>query len=417
MAELRTFLPQHDLMFLAQIPACYHCHHFNLFLDQTVDDALGDEAGAALRFRASREANGELLRAVARAQGAASRTERLALAHELLAAIGHGRLSLDAQANGGTAAGDHLHYGFTWREKYGRLVRRKHPADAFAAGWAAAAAELGFELPPQSVEAVEERCIATRAPRCEFRLTPGEAPRELPVPVRAAESTLNVRPSFGGRDEDTIQTICAGLREFTAGVAGDERGLVQAFGVFVTATTTGYYNRICYDAVDLLEKNAPQSVGALEALLRESGHVCAFNTFGGILLSPEWEGLVGPPSGDPYEIVVWCVGIARALGFGHWAIAEFEPGKHLVIRTPCTYESVYYLARHGTSTRPNEYLLQGAVLAIAQLAHRVDWKAKPRLTQELYDSLFHRGELPWAVEQTDCTALGHSRSEVATWKR
>ena len=47
-------------------------------------------------------------------------------------------------------------------------------------------------------------------------------------------------------------------------------------------------------------------------------------TFGGIINSPEWEGLVGRPGGDPEEIVNGCLSIGRALGFGHWTIESFE---------------------------------------------------------------------------------------------
>lgn len=416
MSELRTFLPEHDLMFLGGIPAVYHCHHFNLFLDQTIDDALGTERGTELRFRAAREAAGELLRALAEVKGAVTRAERLALAHEVFAMMGHGRLAIDATPTGGSAHGEHLHYGYTWKEKYGHTVRRTYPADAFAAGWAAAAVELGGDLAPESVSAVERQCVAMRAPGCTFELAAGTAGPRLP-PVRREQCLAAVQPSFEGRDEATISKITNGLRGFTAGVAGDERGLVQAFGVFVTAHLAGYYNRISYDAVHETERTAPQSIGMIEELLRESGHVCVFNTFGGILLSPEWEGMVGPLSGDPYEIVLGCLAIARALGFGKWTVADFVPGERLVVRAPCSYESVYYLSRHGRAPRPNEYFLQGAVLAIAQLAHRVDWKSKPRLTQETYSALFRGSELPWKVEQTSSTTMGHSRSEVVATKR
>jgi hypothetical protein len=150
----------------------------------------------------------------------------------------------------------------------------------------------------------------------------------------------------------------------------------------------------------------------LEDLLRESGHVCVFNTFGGIILSPEWEGMVGPLTGEALPIVTGCMAIARALGFGRWTVAEFEPGKRLVVRAPCTYESVFYRARYGKAVRANEYFLQGACLAIAQLAHRVEWKNKPVLNADYYNALFRGGPLPWKVEQTKSTACGHPITEV-----
>jgi hypothetical protein len=264
--------------------------------------------------------------------------------------------------------------------------------------------------------AAEERsCVAMRASGCDIDLTPSAALENEGGPVGEAESKAYVGPPEDGMCEELIQPIAAGLKEFTSGVAGDERGLVQAFGVFVTMHLAGYYNRISYDAVAAIEQTAPQSVGVLEDLLRESGHVCVFNTFGGILVSPEWEGLVGPLPNDPLKIVAFCMAIGRALGMGRWVIAEFEPEKRLVLRTSSSYESVYYRARHGIAKTPVEYLFQGAALATAQLAHRVNWTGKPQFTPEYYKQLF-KGGVPWRAVQTRAIVCGDPISEVVVTK-
>ncbi len=407
---LRTYLAGQDLMFFAGSQTVYHCHHFNLFLDQTVDDAVGFEAGCRLRTSAAREFARELLRSTCKTVGAATPIERLEIAHRLFAAMGHGRLQLSADKNGGDARGEFLHYGYSWHEKYGARVKRRTPADAFAAGYAAAALEVAYDLPPLSVAATETDCVAKRDTSCGFRLAPAqpETPRRG---VAQVECTTHVRPSFKGLEEPTIEAIATGLKDFTAGVAGDERGLAQGFGVYVTLHLAGYYNRISYDALAHVAKTAPQSLPPLEDLLRESGHVCVFNTFGGILLSPEWEGMVGKLTGDPLQIVVGCLAIGRALGFGRWTLADFEPKQRFVLRTSSTYESPYYMVRHGRATRGVDYFLQGAALAIAQLAHRVAWTERPQLTQEFYSALF-RGGIPWHAEQTRCIAAGDPLSEV-----
>jgi hypothetical protein len=410
--SLRAYIPDYDLMNYGGIPTVYHCHHFNLFLDQTVDDALGAGPGFTLRFTAAREASHHFIRALVTRAGAVTAAERLEVAQQTFSAMGHGRLLISGDRTGGTATGEFLHYGFAWAEKYGQKVRRRTPADAFAAGYAAAALEVACSLERESVLAEETACIATRSPQCTFKLTIGKPPPPLP-PVREAEVRAKLKPLFhSAQGEETIAAIAKGLKDFTAGVAGDERGLVQAFGVFVTMHLAGYYNRISYDALATVVASRPAAVPMLEELLRESGHVCVFNTFGGILASPEWEAMVGKHSGDPLQIVLGNLAIARALGFGHWTLAEYVPNERMVLRAPATYESVYYQSRHGTADRPSEYFFQGATLAIAQLAHRIDWRTKPVLTQEFYAALFQGGRLPWKVEQTQCTACGHEYSEV-----
>lgn len=415
LSALRSYLPEQDLMFLAGQPAVYHCHHFNLFLDQTIDDALGAERSRALRMRAGREFAHLVITAVCDELHAQSPPARLQVAISLFKALGHGVLQFDADANGGTARGSHLHYGFAWHEKYGAQVTRRTPADGFAAGYAAAAVEVAFGLSLGSISGEEHTCIAMRAPACEFVLRRtdgvGDDAESAGTPVAVEQTRSLLAAPENGLFEEIIQPISGGLKNFTAGVAGDERGLVQAFGVFVTMHLAGYYNRLSYDAVEMLRRESPHSVPVMEDLLRESGHVCVFNTFGGILLSPEWEALVGPVVDDPATIAAWSMAIARALGMGRWSIAEFDPGKRFVLRTSSSYESVYYRTRHGIAEQPVEYLLQGAALATAQLAHRVPWTKRPKLTPEVYQALF-KGGVPWRFEQTRGITSGDSHSEV-----
>jgi hypothetical protein len=411
LSTLRRYLLEQELMFLAGQPVVYHCHHFNLFLDQTIDDALGPEQSRELRMRAAREFSARLIGAVCEKVEAQSPPEKLQVAAQLFSAMGHGKLDFDADPTGGKVKGSHLHYGFAWHEKYGAQVRRRDPADAFASGFAAAAVEVAYGLSPGVMQGQEHTCVAMRASSCDMTLSLSGRPEPWGPAVGEAESRAYVGTPEDGLSEDVIQPITAGLKEFTSGVAGDERGLVQAFGVFVTMHLAGYYNRISYDAVAAIERQAPQSVGVLEDLLRESGHVCVFNTFGGILVSPEWEGLVGAPPNDPQKIVAFCMAIGRALGMGRWVIAEFEPERRLVLRTSSSYESVYYRARHGIAKHPVEYLFQGAALATAQLAHRVDWTTKPQFTADYYKQLF-KGGVPWRAEQTRAIVCGDSISEV-----
>jgi hypothetical protein len=264
--------------------------------------------------------------------------------------------------------------------------------------------------------AKEDACLVARAPHCHFTLAPEKNPEPHPGSLGIDDSRGCVKAPLSGMNEEKIAAIAAGLRDFTAGVAGDSRGLVQAFGVYVTAHLTCYYNHLTYGTLDAIAESSPHSVPVLEDLFRESAHVCVFNTFGGILLSPEWEGLVAPLEGEPEEIVTGCMAIARALGFGQWVLHDFEPNKRFVMRTSSSYESVYTLNRRGVADRTIEYFAQGATLAIAQLAHRVPWKERPALDRKLYSNLF-RGQLPWAVEQTRSLAMGHDYSEIVATHR
>jgi len=397
-----------DMTTLAGVPYVYHCHHFNLFHDQTIEDAAGEEAAFDLRVEAARRSGGELLRSLSRAMGAETPAERLALAARLFQWMGHGRLELLADANGGKARGEYLHYSFAWREKYGQKVRRRFPADAFGTGYSAAAMEVAFDLQPGSLGAREDKCFACREEACSIELSPetGELLGEL-TPHSHNQSVMELT----GLEEGRVAAIAAGLKEFVAGVGGDARGLIQAFGLYVTRHLPGYYEQTAYDTIHRIERENPTMTGVVEELFGESGHVCVFYTFGNIMLSPEWEGLVGRPTGKVEDTIVSCTALARGLGFGHWTIEELDPDRRLVLRSSTNYEAPFYLQTYGLSKKPRSYVFANAARAFMQLAHRVDWSPGTTLDDELYQSLF-KADLRWNIEQTHCLTKGDPFSEV-----
>lgn len=407
---LRRWIPEQDLLFLANQPVIYHCHHFNLFLDQSIDDALGHDVAWAVKSRASREMATHLIRGFCQIQGAETPAERLQAAQMLFGAMGHGTLSVLWDDQQGEAKGEYLHYGYAWKEKYGARIKRRTPVDAFAAGFAAAAVTVAFDMPDFSVVADEEDCVALRAKHCQFQLETHSP--EAARPDVDFETSANVLgPSITGLYEQEISEHAQALKDFTSQVSGDERGLVEAFGVFVTMTPAGYYNRISFDALMHLRDEAPEFVPILSALLQESGHVCVFNTFGGILSSPEWEALAGAPPSSSEEVIWQSLAIARALGFGRWTLKEFVPNQRLVLSTPATYEIPYFLNRHADITSLTFDFFQGAAISLMKLAHLVDFQQSPQFTDEFYQSMF-KNEHSWRCEETHSPLRGDDRLEV-----
>lgn len=405
----RTLLEQHDFSFVASSPAVYHCHHFNLFFDQTVDDALGVERGIDVRTQAAYESSSQYLNALISSMPPTTPEERLEIASSVFSSMGHGKLDFQVTPTGGKAIGHNLHYGFSWREKYGAHIKRHHPADAFAAGFIAAATEAAFGLPLGSVECAESSCIAMNGEHCVFEVhQSGQTNSAFGV---TKEDILGTIPkSFKGLHEDHIAKVAAGLRDFVTSVSGDKRGLVEAFGVLVTQHLANYYNHCANRALDIIAEEKPEAIEVAKELFRECGHQCGFHTFGGILASPEWEALVAPLTGDPLEIITGSLAISRALGFGHWSLEAYEPEKTLVLRSPATYESVYRKAAYPLGESGCCYLYQGAALAMMQLAHRVNWTEKPTLSNSLYLEL--RQGVPWTVEESHCVAAGNSMCRV-----
>lgn len=411
---MRTLSKKTDFIYLANTQVIYHCHHFNLFLDQTIDDALGVEVATKLKIKVAHSASYQLLSNLVKESDAQTVMERLELASTYFAAMGHGKLSISGDKNGGTAKGDYLHYGFSWSNKYGKIINRLHPADAFATGFSAAALEIAYDLEPYSLASEEHNCVTLKSKQCDINIFENKDNNQYKIVTRE-EAQASCSDPIQSLFEEDIEPIVKGLLDFTAEVSGDkERGIVEAFGVFVTLHLTDYYNGISYETLNKCGDN-PTIVSALGELLRESGHVCVFNTIGGLVLSAEWEGLIGKPSGNPQELITYFIAGCRAFGFGKWCIKEFVADERFVLETSSSYENSYCNKFYKNLTHPTEYLIQGAALAFMVLINKLDWENHIDLTPELYNSLF-KGGLGWKVEQTKGLSTGDPITQVVVTK-
>jgi predicted hydrocarbon binding protein len=206
-------------------------------------------------------------------------------------------------------------------------------------------------------------------------------------------------------DERAIIDAVAGL-----GIAGNDEGLIPAFGLYLTRHMADYYNRISYAAARRLERESEVADDA-RALLVEAGHVCAFNTFGGIMKSAEWDAVVRPMLESPEDWIRGMVAVVNAFGWGRWSIAELSPAERLVIRVKDSYEATGYRRDYGVSDRPRCYLATGGVAGLMNLLYIGDITGAPELDEEYYVKLFRGGD-HYVAEEVRCLAMGHDRCEL-----
>lgn len=392
------------------------CHHHALFLDQTVSDALGGE-GWAVRRQAAFESAHALIASFCSDLGVTDPAPRLDLAAELFAAMGHGRLTFEITAEGGTARGHGLHHGASFVEKYAGVLRNRRPVDAFTAGFISAAASLAYPSDWGTLEADETTCVAqlaARAPECVFTLTRRpERPRFGAVVTRALVEQLPRSPaeeSDGPRAE--AELAAATLARILHGAPVDPEGTHRAFGVRLALVPVSYLGQITYDTVHLVEKRDPELSPLVGALVREAAQSGAFHLLGGILASTSWRAEHGPIAADPEARVGTLVGLCRALGWGAFLPAELAPSRSLVLTAKATHESAYYAVRHDATARNRLFFQQGLALALMHLLHRVDFDAEEPMARGVYDSLFKSGPR-LHVEETRSPLRGDPVCEVA----
>ncbi|HHH28035.1 MAG TPA: hypothetical protein ENK57_06785 [Polyangiaceae bacterium] len=200
-------------------------------------------------------------------------------------------------------------------------------------------------------------------------------------------------------------------------LTGNEEGLIPAFGLYLTRHYASYYNEVSFAYLHAAEERGEAALATAKASLIEAGHICAFNTFGGIMLSQEWEAVVGPMLDSREDWVHGIVAVVNALGWGRWQVESLTADEELHISIPNSYESAGYLKTHGQSPLgPVCMLATGGVAGIMNLIYHGDILAKPGLTDAYYDELFGSAG-GFGGEEIACRAHGAARCEVVARRR
>jgi hypothetical protein len=371
-----------------------------------------------VRRQAAFEASHALLASFYAELGVSEPDERLELAADLFAAMGHGRLAFEVTAEGGTVRGHELYHGQSFHQKYGSVVRNKRPVDTFAAGYVSAAASLAFPSDWGTLEAEEVACVARRDDLCVFALTRRpERPRFGMVVTRALVDALpqaNAAPASRGspaaaRASSELARLLHGA---PLSAPAGEPVAPRTFGARVAMVPVSYLNQITFDTAHLIEKRSPELYPLVATLAREAAAMGAFHLLGGVLSSPAWRAEHGPPSREVVVRLEQLVGLTRALGWGAFEVEAFAPGRALQLRSPLTHESAYYTARHGTAVRARLFFQQGLALALMHLLTSVDFEAEAPIGPKSYDALFRAGPR-FEVHETRSILRGDAHNEVS----
>ncbi|MBX3272161.1 MAG: hypothetical protein KF729_17985 [Sandaracinaceae bacterium] len=198
----------------------------------------------------------------------------------------------------------------------------------------------------------------------------------------------------------------------TLPLVGNEEGLIPAFGLYLTRHFATFYNRTSFALLHAAEARSPEAAAVARASLVEAGHVCAFNTFGGIMLSQEWEAVVMPMVESTEDWVHGIVGVVNALGWGRWRVEALRGGEELTVSIANSYESEGYLADYPRRDSGGVcFLATGGVAGIMNLVYHGDIAARPALDDAFYQQLFHAPGR-FNAREVACRAAGADRCEV-----
>jgi len=388
-------------------------HHESVLLDQAVSDALGSE-GWAVRRQAAFDACFALIGAIAKRLGIEGDREILDLATELYATLGLGQIRFDITATGGEVVGSDLLFGGGYQERYGGKSKLRHQADAFAAGFAAAAASIAYPSDWGSFEADETRCVAKGDGVCLFSLS------RRPLTFRPGDGlTRSDAEQLLGPDappESDSLPIGKVTRDIVASCVASERGIIRISDCRFALLPASYRSQLTFDTLHLLEKRAagrspaPRLGHLFIDLAREASRAGMFQLLGSLFECAPVRDAVGPPPEDPHERVEQLSSIAGAVGWGPVSVLEYTPDQRLVIGVSMTPEAVYYAARHGGTPQSRMPGLQGLAEAIFYLATSVQWGAET-VSLDLYRRLALDGP-DLQVEETRSILSGDRECEI-----
>jgi len=200
-------------------------------------------------------------------------------------------------------------------------------------------------------------------------------------------------------NERKIIEAVAGL-----GITGNDEGLIPAFGLYLTQHMADYYNRISFATARRLERT-PELVDDARTLLVEAGHGCAFNTFGGIMRSAEWDAVVRPMLETREDWIYGMAAVVNAFGWGRWAVRDLVPNQRLVVSIDESYEAEGWLRDYPKSDRPRCYLANGGVAGLMNLLYVGDITTGPDLNDAYYKQLF-RGNDRFTSTEILCRTKG-----------
>ncbi|MFQ5452584.1 MAG: hypothetical protein ACE5D6_00150, partial [Candidatus Zixiibacteriota bacterium] len=312
--------------------------------------------------------------------------------------------------NGGKTTTRSSHYSMAWKTKY---EISKKPVCHFACGWLSGTLAAIYDAPIDTFDVEETNCSALEnSNECSFNVRRrdinwttfksvgvGKLNNHHPQPI----------PENHVDYEGVFQAVTS------MDISGNEKGEIPIFGVYLTRMYANYYNRISFEFLrQFCDKFDLEGREIATSLLVEAGHVCAFNTFGGIMISPEWDALIKPNLKTKEDWVHGITAVVNALGWGRWQVTKVcEKEAEFVLHDD--YESVGYGAMYGKSEFPVSFLAEGAVAGVMDLIYLGEIQKKPEFTQKFYNKLF-KGENSYKVESLSSQAMGDKITSFKVFK-
>ena len=332
-----------------------HCHHYNSRIQRTVEGAVGIDGKALLVATAERVFSKYVRDTFVDGDSLAI---RWAMAEQLYAHLGYGRIDLSRVAEGEIVAPS-SHFVEGWSVGLGR---RSEPVCSFTEGYIQGAI---FAVTGELTDVQEVECMASGGSCCRFaikrgRSRPIEAIEQRPVDFTPASQEGYLHSA--SVDEEAIIDAVVSMPLY-----GEENGLIPVFGVYLANTPALFYNLLSLGFIEAMAAKGRER--AARRLLQEDAETCGMNTFRGIMCSTEWESLIAPMIREPADNLHALIAVSNALGWGNWHIRQHTPGLSLQLESLNGYEALGFKELRGPAERPQCSMLTGVAAGLMELIY------------------------------------------------
>ncbi len=402
------FLKDRNAYIAAGEPLIFHCHHYNVFLQMSLEETkdyidiypiLIDSAHEVSFAQFSKHFS----------EGTYSVDERKKIIEDYFKFCGYGLIDFsEITADGGKIETNSEHYAISWETKFG-LRRKDQPGVSFfATGFIAGAIEAIYDLKEGAIDTLQTACLSKGDSACIFHSKKSKGSKKYhPSPSDGLFKNFGdyyPAPENTGIDYSAIRDALTSIP-----IEGsDEDGLINAFGVLLTRHYANYYALISLRTLMAMEKQfGLDGISIVRELLVEAGHVCAFNTLGGIMMSPEWGGLIKPMIKDRNDWLHGIIACCNALGWGMFEIdSAIEHENTTTFKITNAYESNSFLKSAGKISMPVCYFLDGAMAGVMNLIYHADITQGPTLDENYYNTVF-KADGKFISKQVKARTMGH----------
>ena len=330
--------------------------------------------------------------------------ERKQVVKDYFRFVGFGIIDLrDVEADGGAVETNSDHYGIAFKSKFGL---QGAPVSYFTAGFISGAVEAIYGLSLGSLHAVQTKCIAMGDDLTRFDVKKSENDRSLGESQHEGSYQQYELPQPSDTEVD-YSAIRNALTNMPL-EGGEATGLIDAFGVLLTRHYANYYSNISYGFLNLFTDQVGGDEIAIAAeLLTEAGHVCAFNTFGGIMQSNEWNAMIKPMLSSREDWVHGMTAVVNSLGWGFWEVQELAEDR-IVMKITSGYEANSYLGRYKEKPSiPVSFLATGGVAGLMNLIYVLDLPERAPITldENVYKEISNNSGV-FRAKQLKCRAQG-----------